>query len=240
MRPALLVAVLLQVLPQSPRDQQQSAAQRLVPSAIELRPAQVIAQLAGTVPKTVRLRIRPSRDFRAQTLSWQPRLRRLLDRVNQHTQRWPGVNFEIAEIKNWDKDSANVTMQTLLEDLERDDTGEDVDFVVGLGTAIPVMPESIHNLGEARVLGKHFVIRSLHDLTEYGVIRAKLDLLPALQRDALLASRREHKEQVVFLHEWAHALGAIHASHWDLIMNPSYDAGQSHFDDSNAKIIDIA
>src|SRR5262249_8436249 len=158
----------------------------------------VMAQLAGTMPKTIRLRIRPTRDYRAQTLSWQQRLRRLLERVNQHTQRWPGVHFEIAEIRNWDKDSASVSMQTLLEDLERADAGEDVYFVCGLGPAIPVMPESIHNLGEARVLGKHFVIRSLHDLTEYGVIKARLDLLPAMQRDALVTSRREHKEQVVF------------------------------------------
>src|ERR1041385_8945937 len=202
MKPALALAVLVQVLPQSPRNQQESAAKRLVPSPIELRPAQVLAQLAGALPKTLRLRIRPTRDFRAQTLSWQPRLRRILDRVNQHTQKWPGVRFEIAEIKNWDKDSANVSMETLLEDLEREDDGQEVDFVVGLGSAIPVVPESLHNLGAARVLGKHFVMRSLHDLTEYAVIKERLDLLPAMQRDALVASRREHKEQVVFLHEW--------------------------------------
>lgn len=231
-----------QILPQSRRDRQTTAARKLLPAQIQLRPPRVEAEAtqSGGEPRVVRLRVYAARDFRAQTMGWQSRVRRLCDRVGQLTQRWPGVRFEVAELKGWDRDSANVPLDKLVDDLQALDAGADVDWVVGLASAVPVMPESIHNLGAAHVLGRHFVIRSLHDLAEYQLVRSQLDLLDDAQREYLVGERKAHKEVVVFLHEWAHTLGAIHATHPSLIMNPSYSAEQFQFDDANARVVELS
>src|SRR5262249_22571820 len=98
-------------------------------------------------------------------------------------------------------------------------------------------PESIHDLGMAFELGRHLVLRSLHDLVEYQLAREYFDEMSNSERDRLLAARKAHKELVVLLHELGHALGAVHAPRASLIMNPAYSESQSRFDDGNARLV---
>jgi|GEM_PF-4493208 len=189
--------------------------------------------------RVLRLRVYVSSDYRAQTLQWQAHLQRLIERVNRVTAGWPGVRFEVVEIRRWDRVSASASLEQLLQDLEKTDAGRDVDWVMGLAAAVPLMPTQIHNLGMARELGRHFVIRNLHDLAEYDLFRSALDEMSAGERDQLLSVRKAHKEVVVFLHEWAHTLGVLHARHWQRIMNPAYHQGQMRFSDGEARMIEM-
>src|SRR5207248_261734 len=77
---------------------------------------------------------------------------------------------EVTEVRRWDHDSA-MPLDRLLHELETVDPGRDVDLVVGLAVAVPTFPEQLHNLGMARQMGRHFVVRSLHDLAEYDLVR---------------------------------------------------------------------
>src|SRR5262249_46604068 len=156
--------------------------------------------------------------------------RRLVERVNQRLRRWPGVRFEVIEFKTWDIGTQTAGMETLISELERADAGADVDYVIGLASAVALWPDNLHQLGGARVMGKHFVMRSLHDLAEYQLVQQHLNLIDDSDREKLLGERKAHKEEVCFLHEWAHTLGAIHARHPKFVMNPTYDSEQFTMD----------
>ncbi len=228
-----------QILPQSPRDLQRTAAHRMAPASFHLY-SRADGRARDPEPLTVRLRVFASRDYRNQTVNWQPRFRQLLARVNKSTENWPGVRFEIAEVRLWDRETQDQSLKDLLADLSAQDAGSDVDWVVGLAAAIPRVPESIHVLGTAQVLDRHFVMRSLHDLAEYDLVRQAFDQLNPSEREQLLLERKRHKEQAVFLHEWGHTLGAIHAFHADSIMNPIYHSDASRFVEGNALVIEWA
>jgi hypothetical protein len=223
-------------LPSSPGSIQHDAARRMAPATMQLRPS---SERASEV-RTVRVRVWAAADYRRQTVEWQSRFRRLVDRVNALCRGWPGVRFEVVDIRNWERDSQQPGMGALVGDLAAADPGDDVDLVIGLVAALPVFPGAIENIGMARYLSKHMVMRGLHELTEYDALRRQFDTLTDREREALLAGRKLHKEQVIFLHEWAHTLGVIHNRRPSAIMSPAYDSDQLGFDETEARVIDLA
>ena len=162
-------------------------------------------------PRVVRLRVWAARDG-----DWQARFRRLIDDLDGALARWPGVRFEIVAAGRWERDSAGVELERLLGELETLDSGDGVDAVVGLVAAPPSLPEQLHDLGMARQLGRHLVLRR----TEPGADPRQLAIL--------------------FLHEWAHTLGAIHARGRERIMSPIWDAAQSRFSEVESQLIELA
>jgi hypothetical protein len=229
-------------MPQLPRTEhsyQNESARQMLPESLRLRGGGAGSSSARE-PRVLRVRVYAANDFRRQTLGWQERFGRVLARVNALTRGWPGVRFEVVEWRNWEKDSTEPSMERLLDELAKADAGDDVDLVVGLVAALPVFPGSIDNLGMARMFSRHFVMRSLHELAEHDFLRKEYDALSEAEREALLAKRKVHKEQVVFLHEWAHTLGVIHAHRPGSIVNPHYDRAQTGFSDEEAELIEIA
>jgi hypothetical protein len=222
-------------LPHSPRDLQSRAADKLVPVAMRLSPG---ASRAPATPRIIRVRVQAATDYRRQTMDWLPRFRRTVERINSLARSWPGVRFEIVEARNWEIESSERELQALVDELERSDNAEGVDLVIGLVAAMPVFPGSVDNLGMARLLGRHMLLRGLHEVAEYDLLRSTFDILTAGEREALLLRRRLHKEQVLFLHEWAHTLGVIHAKRPSSVMYPSYEAQQSGFGEVEARVID--
>jgi hypothetical protein len=88
--------------------------------------------------------------------------------------------------------------------------------------------------------GRHFVMRSLHDLAEFEAVKSLLEDLPSDERDQLLSARKAHKEVVIFLHEWAHTLGLIHAQREARIMNSSYHHRQSEMSATEAEMVEAS
>jgi hypothetical protein len=223
-------------LPSTPGSVQHDAARRMTPVQLRLGPAN-----ARSLPqRTVRVRVLAAADYRRQTVEWQSRARRLVDHVNALCRSWPAVHFEIVEIRGWDEESRERGMGALVADLETADSGDDVDLVVGLVAALPVFPGTIENLGMARYFSKHMVMRGLHDLTEYDELHRQFDTLSERERETLLGARKLHKEQVIFVHEWAHTLGLVHVRRPSGVMNPAYGSEQLGFDETEARFIEVA
>jgi predicted Zn-dependent protease len=124
----------------------------------------------------------------------------------------------------------------LLSALQRLDDAKDVDFVVALVAASPVVTLSFHDLGRANVLGKHVVVRTMDDAAELRALEG-FDTLSADERSKLYQQRKRHKEMSVLLHEIGHALGALHTrDNYDL-MHPSYDNHMQGFAPANLELM---
>jgi tetratricopeptide (TPR) repeat protein len=219
------------------QDRQREAAGKWSPVAIDLH-------FSGAEPlretRVVRVRVWAARDYRQGTREWSSKLRRNLDKVNGLVARWPNVRFEVVDLRSWERDSTDGGLEGLLVALEHEDPGDDVDLVLGLVAAMPVVPTQIHNLGMARQGGRHAVIRSLHDLVEYQAAQDVFDELQPGERERVVAARKTHKEQVIFLHEWGHTLGLGHTQHAWAIMNPEYSEQMARFGDEDGHAIEAA
>ncbi len=166
---------------------------------------------AGPEPapqRPLRIRILAARDYRAETLHHRQELERLVAALNRRTSS-PRVRFDLVEIRPWDRLSAQAPLGELVEDLEKREPGADVDWVVGIASALPLVPTS--NIGRARMFGKHFVLRS--------------------------AAFHQYSPALVFLHEWAHTLGAVHVTAPGSLMLPSYDVRAQTLDPVNALVV---
>ena len=146
---------------------QERYAERLVPAQVSLAQARLAdASSDGLAPRWRRFRVRvyATSDYRVEVRDWQRRFRTLVQRVNQLLGPAYGVQLEVEEFRNWDRRSSDVPMDTLGGELKQLDAGEGVDWVVGLITAEAQLSTSLHTLGVANLLGRHFVMRNLNDI----------------------------------------------------------------------------
>jgi tetratricopeptide (TPR) repeat protein len=170
--------------------------------------------------RTVRLRVYADPEYRASGTRWQERARGMVDDINQLTGPTYGVLFEIESLRRWDGPGRGASAGQALAALETLDPGSDVDWVVGFIAPLPLLTSSVHEIGMARELGQHFVLRAMADLEE---ARALDNLrLGNAEKEKLYSVRKWHKEISVFLHEWGHTLGGVHSREEWNIMNPTY------------------
>jgi hypothetical protein len=139
---------------------------------------------------------------------WQPRIEHLISRANEYLGPAFGVKLE-GEIREWGRKSPATDLMPIIEELADSDAGADVAWVIGVVMPAPTPQTAHHKLGLSAVPGRHVVIRAIFD--------------PG-PTDAL-----EHKELVVFLHEWAHSAGALHEGDATSIMSLSYDLRADSF-----------
>lgn len=217
--------------------------QKLRPTGVQQQgqpePDEPTAGPRPTEMRTWRVRVYAGPDYRAQTLRWKAKLDKLIERANEVTRRGFAVELEVVDARAWDRTGTTDDLFGVLEDLARLDPGDDVDLVIGLITALPQVSTSLHDLGAARVLGKHMVLRGMNDAAERSLL-AKATGASEDAVEKLYQERRAHKELVVFLHEWAHTLGGIHVRDETLVMYPSYTHKQASFSPHNVQIMLIA
>ncbi|WP_434299977.1 tetratricopeptide repeat protein [Corallococcus exiguus] len=160
--------------------------------------------------KVLRVRVYADVDHRARGLHWERAVAGWLQRASESVRGPLGITFELESARAWDRRGSDGPLEPVLDALEEVDAGEDVDLVVGLVAAPATFSGAQHELGFARVLGRHCVLRGL--------------------RGELPAEARQRLEVAVLLHEWAHTLGAPHVRDGLGWMSPKYDAGQTAFD----------
>jgi tetratricopeptide (TPR) repeat protein len=97
----------------------------------------------------------------------------------------------------------------------------------------------VHQIANARYSSRCFVMRAMDDEEEGRALAGAFSMLPPAEREQLYSDRKAHKELVIFLHEWAHTLGVLHAEDETLIMNPSTDPRQAAFTDYEKRLIGI-
>lgn len=181
--------------------------------------------------RTARVRVYAGHEYRAQVQRWQDQFNELVDQINQLLIPEFGVRLDVVDVQPWTRQSTNSDLAGTLEELVDRDSGADVEWVIGLVSALSSATPNMHALGKARVLGRHIVLRGHSDL----------ELRKALGKNGdenLFRLRKQHKQTAVFLHEIAHTLGAIHAvstekSLGSLLMNAAYRRTMKQFSPHN-------
>jgi predicted Zn-dependent protease len=201
---------------------EREALARSQPAALE---AQGRSDRGEVVP--LRVRFYADDDHRAGGIGVQDRLRRTCEAINEVIEPALGVRFVVESVKSWQHNQSDSRLEARLAELERLDPARDVDWVVGLVGPLPLGSSAMHDAGMARTLGRHFVMRAMG---APGDLAAFQRTYPTLERSNPAAlhmaytQRKEHKEAVVFLHEWAHSLGGLHVepSARTRLLSPTY------------------
>lgn len=208
------------------------------PAAIE--PARLVATaVPGVRPFKARVRVYTDAGYRGQNPAHEQQLRRMLAAAFRLLEPTTGVGLGEVEFRTWER-QAGSDLPAMLAELEALDPADDVDWVLGFVDAQGHVAADVHQLGEARALGRHAILRGLNDAAEVTLLEAALRGMSSRERQALYARRKRHKELVLLLHELGHTLGAMHVTGTDRIMAPSYEASQASFEGPNARLMAAA
>ena len=210
---------------ETPLARQHKIAGHLAPTPVTI-PRSEAAQ-----PKTLVLRVRcyADHDWRLGGIRWQDRARAQLEALNHIIEPGLGIRLEPERFERWERQANPGKLNDVLTELEGFDKGEEVDWVFGFVTPMALATNSIHEIGMARYLGRHLVIRGMSSMELMEQFNKELDLLDRSEREVLYSERKAHKEVVVLLHEWAHTSGVLHSSDPSRIMNPTYSRDSSTF-----------
>src|SRR5512140_2462176 len=186
-------------------------------------PAPLAPRAATAAPaRPLAVRILVDEDYRSEILRWSDRVQAQIARANQVLEPQFGVRLVVKELRPWSRTGRGKALGATLADLEAEEPGGDVDWVVGFVSSTGMISGAPEQIGMARYFGTHLVLRGMVDSAEGERYRRTLDALPEAERDALLRERELHRETAVFLHEWAHTLGAIHEKDPESLLNPHY------------------
>lgn len=213
-------------------DEQRRLAHTLEPEP--LRPPAAAGAPARVT--AVRIRFYADEDYRSGLFRWAERVRAQLSEINRFTEPAFGVRLEAESFRRWHAETHKWGIDRILAELATHDPGQEVDWVVGLVAALPLASSSLHELGMAQQLGRHFVLRAMASIEEAQSLGA-LDRLEPREREDLYDRRKRHKEIALFLHEWMHTLGAIHETEADSLMHPSYSNRMSTLSPEGAGLV---
>ncbi len=213
-------------------------------AAVDSKPASIMASPSDVAPpdagrRSLSIRVRPNGSYLAQTADVPKRVADLLDDANAVL--WPslGVRLELDRIEPWSSD-VDERLQPALDALSREDEGKDVDVVVGMIGALPRQTDSLHELGMARLLGRHIVVRAASRAGEHDAIDKSFYELNQDERSRLVRLRERHRALAVFLHEFGHTLGALHETDRRSLMHSSYDTKMSGFSGGAVSLMRVA
>jgi tetratricopeptide (TPR) repeat protein len=238
-RLALLAALAALPRPAGANQLQKNEYQMQREQVQKLEPAPILTpqRTGGGGVVTLRIRFYADSEYRASGLRWQERAKQQLAELNRVVEPGFGVRFEAESFHRWERQGGSGQLEPLLAELTRIDPGADVDWVVGLVAPLPLVTTSLHNLGMAQVLGRHFLLRGMSSIEELDSISQAFNLLDPADREALYSRRKQHKELSLFLHEWAHTLGAMHVEDHTRLMCPTYSTRMSQFSLADAGVI---
>jgi tetratricopeptide (TPR) repeat protein len=219
----------------TPAQRQRDAAKDLAPGALDLTP---LAPFDAPV-RVARVRVYADRDYRAGVLHWREKARAQIERVNDVLEPVFDVRLELESLREWDESHAGVALEPVLAALETRDGARDVDWVVGFVTPFRGVATSIHQIGVARLASRAFIMRGMDDEQEGRALEREFSMLSEGERERLYGNRKAHKEVVMFLHEWAHTMGALHVEEREMLMNPAYDPKQAAFSDFEKRLIGL-
>ena len=220
-------------VPEMPVTRERKAVDSLTPHGVNLTPAAEVG-----AARTIRLRIYADKDYRGMVIRWQAKARAQIQRVNAVVGPVFNTRFEIESLRDWDRSHVGQPLGgPMLEELETLDQAREVDLVVGLVTPLRGVATSLHHIGEAGLLSRHFLLRGMDDEQEFRAFEQEFKLVSVEERQKLYADRKAHKEIVCFLHEWGHTLGLLHNEDRKIVMNPAYDPQQSEFSEYEQSIV---
>jgi tetratricopeptide (TPR) repeat protein len=220
-----------------PVDYAREHAKTLAPAKLESSGSAPSA--TGPVRK-LRVRVYADSDYRDQVLRWRSRVVEQLRRASDVVRGPLGVVFDLESTQPWEHRASGDDLGPSLSELEALDPGMDVDLVIGFVSALKVFTVSQHQLGMARPLGRHMLLREMENPEEVRHLMDALIHLPKDEREALYQERKHHKETSVLLHEWAHTLGVFHVRDSRWMMYPIYEPHQATFAPRSLELIQVS
>lgn len=187
--------------------------------------------------RTLRLRVYATPGYSATVVNWQKQFGDLLECANSVFIPEFGAKFEVVEFLPFRPEANEEKLDGVLTELTAHDRAADVDWVVGLATAVPRFAASADDLGLAPLLGNHLAMRAMSDAQEYEAIQAAFSELSENERLKLYQARKRHKLCSVFLHEIAHTLGVPHELPERSLMNAHYHVKEQGFSDEAARVV---
>jgi tetratricopeptide (TPR) repeat protein len=211
-------------VPPAVSDSQRRAAMAAVPADIVL-PSPSERKRASVV---LRIRFYADEDYRAGLFRWAERTRGQLEQLNKVVEPAFGIRFDAEGFRRWHRSGADVDVEKLLVELEKMDPGPGVDLVVGFVTPVSLINTSMHQMGAARALGRHIILRGLASADEALAVGKLTEGLDPADREKLQNMRQWHKEAALFLHQWLHTLGALHSRNAERLNHPTYSTRMSN------------
>jgi predicted Zn-dependent protease len=204
-----------------------------------LLPAQMTAPRAwkGEV-RVAKLRVWADDEYRAQNMRWQHGFDEQLDDANELLVPMLGIRLE-ADYRAWDHHAPGSTLTEHLDALVRDDSADDVVWIVGLTSSLSLVSATFDQLGVAYEMDRHVMLRGHADIEERKAFRRAFPDIDTQQREGVLEARRRHKTTAILLHELAHSLGALHETEKHWIMNPSYSHNAAAISERNRQLMAI-
>lgn len=240
-RPLLALAVLFAIPAcRTPEAMPRADARRPTaskPSASELTPAASATSAAQL--RVFRVRAYVDADYQAQTPNWEQRIRAQFEWAKNVTKGELDLHLELVEVRRWERDRSATALSAARKQLIDADPGADVDWVVGYVSSLPGVTTTVDELGVAEVMSRHAVLRGIENPEEGRAIEETLVLRKVQEREPLYRQRKLHKEAAILLHQWAHALGAIHERATDTLMSRAYSLGSTRFSDATVALLEI-
>ena len=198
------------------------------------------ATLEATRPKagdgrTMHLRVYVDAATRARP-HWKDDLVDQIDYASQLLTPLVGVRLAVEEWKPWERAGKPEDALASLVEL---DQGEGVTWVVGFVAAPTAPTKMLGELGDARPLGKHVIVRGWDDKLDTDRLAASLPDLKDAERAEVLGAHKRHKQTVVLLHALATTLGAIGSTDPSWIDYPAYAPKQSTFSQRNRELMEL-
>lgn len=207
-----------------------------------LKPVELRAASTATTADPLFLRVRAYADsgYRAHADDWRDRIEQQVRRATAVLEGEFGVRLELESVRSWDRTRTDVEIRDALDELVRADPSFDVDWVVGFVGPLPEDRSASYDiLGIARPFGRHLVVRAMQTSGDLERIDEWYDELSPEDRSAFARARRVHRETAVFLHEWAHTLGAVHECDSSWIMSKRYGILESRFSPESGQLVRI-
>ena len=191
-------------------------------------------------PRIARVRVLADEDFRAQHVHWKREVQEQLDDANQLLAPALGIELEAIAVEPWASRSASRSLEALLGELEAKDSGDDVAWVIGMVSSTSIVAMGFDQLGVARPLGRHVILRGFADAQERKEFEKGLPSLSVAEREWLFDARRQHKLTALLVHELGHTLGAPHETDAGWVMNPTYSFAMATLSDQSRKLMALA
>ncbi len=211
-------------------------------AARNIAPVTIDTELhAKTELLELKVRIWCDEQFRSMTPRWRDQVRARMNRVNGYLGTTLGVRLAVDAIEPWQrKGSDSSDLGGILWELHEHDDGKGVEWVIGLVAPPASVTTQIHHLGMAEPISKYFVVRGADDARDIKALDEWFDALSARERTNLYSRFKSHRELVVFLHEWAHTLGALHVNEPTDFMFERHDPKQAGFAEQALRYLRLA
>jgi hypothetical protein len=222
------------------RHAEKTALEHARPAELKATPAVETEIPAARAERVLRVRAHASARYAAEVVDWPRQLAQTLEAAGEVLGPTLGVRLSLVGTAPWATRGGEEDPGARLDELVMLDDGKDVDWVIGLLGSVPRAELSFHQLGMARLPGKHLVMRAMNDVREMEGIEHGFPLLGAAERRELYRSRKRHKTTACLLHELGHTLGVPHEVDAVSLMGKRYDPKVSSYSDAAAALMRLS